>query len=298
MLAISASGQTSVYHPFPDSNAIWREHYSNAYTGQIHYQYGIFGDTLLKSLKYHKVYYQPNCLTDTLMTTSNSLLIGGIREDSAKRVFYYSFNYRPDGAGFIHDDSIYKLYDFSLQIGDTVKFESSLYNLEYNRPFLVLDGIDSVFVYDHFRKRFYLQGEIWIEGIGSERSLFSSIIPQPTCMCNWNSVCFEFDNKTYYLNPLYSDCYDMSYGIESNKLTVGNINVFPNPSNGSFTVDFGNLENIREIRILDLLGKIVFQQSINKQSKINIDKLPSGVYILTVIDNENKMTNKKIISSP
>ena len=39
-------GQTSKYHPFPDSVGIWSEHVVTS-TSSGYYLYGIFGDTVL-----------------------------------------------------------------------------------------------------------------------------------------------------------------------------------------------------------------------------------------------------------
>jgi len=54
----SARGQTNVYHPFPDSSAFWTNYwetdYNNGYSG-----YGIFGDTVINNLNYHKLYRHP-----------------------------------------------------------------------------------------------------------------------------------------------------------------------------------------------------------------------------------------------
>ena len=74
--------------------------------------------------------------------------------------------------------------------------------------------------------------------------------------------------------------------------------IFPNPSNGSFTVDFGKAINIKEIRLTDLLGNIILQQYANNQAKININNLPTGTYILTVIDKDNRTTHRKVIRLP
>jgi len=60
------------------------------------------------------------------------------------------------------------------------------------------------------------------------------------------------------------------------------IKVFPNPSNGFFTVSAD--EKITSIRLLDMNGKVVMT---NKDSKnINLSKMESGTYIVLV--NEKK----------
>src|SRR5436189_2605914 len=57
----SSKAQTSVYHPFPDSNAIWNIHYFEPcgfYFDQQEklYSYLIQGDTSISGNTYHKIY--------------------------------------------------------------------------------------------------------------------------------------------------------------------------------------------------------------------------------------------------
>ena len=54
---LGARGQTNVYHPFPDSNAVWNVQFSAGllcvYGEQ--YSYVIAGDTIIGSFLYHKL---------------------------------------------------------------------------------------------------------------------------------------------------------------------------------------------------------------------------------------------------
>ncbi len=73
-----------------------------------------------------------------------------------------------------------------------------------------------------------------------------------------------------------------------------NISVFPNPSNGIFTIKTNNSE-LTDILIYDLTGKELYNKNINVvKSKINISFLHEGCYILQLRD-KNNIVNKKII---
>lgn len=72
--------------------------------------------------------------------------------------------------------------------------------------------------------------------------------------------------------------------------------VCPNPSNGSFTIDFHQSLNLTHILLTDLLGNFVLEQQINNKTKIKINNLPGGTYILTVLDKNNIATGRRIIS--
>ncbi len=59
-ISFSISGQTNIYHPFPDSNAIWTEETacSGCFTFNIIHrwrQFSIEGDTIIGSYDYKKI---------------------------------------------------------------------------------------------------------------------------------------------------------------------------------------------------------------------------------------------------
>ena len=68
--------------------------------------------------------------------------------------------------------------------------------------------------------------------------------------------------------------------------TQNNIKVFPNPSNGNFTIETGRLESNSQLQILNSQGQKVYSQKIENQSnKINFNlKLSSGLYFIQIID--------------
>jgi hypothetical protein len=120
LLTLSAKAQTNVYHPFPDSNAVWTVGWGYSDPGppacskEAHFSYLIAGDTLINSIIYNKI-NSPYCD-----------VIGGFCG-----VFPYCGN---NYAGAIREDMIFKkiwfippgsnseelLYDFNLNVGDTV----------------------------------------------------------------------------------------------------------------------------------------------------------------------------------
>jgi hypothetical protein len=56
--------------------------------------------------------------------------------------------------------------------------------------------------------------------------------------------------------------------------------------------------NIEEIRLSDLLGRLILRQQPGKLKKIEIGNLQGQTYILTIIDKAFNTTNKKIINCP
>lgn len=85
---------------------------------------------------------------------------------------------------------------------------------------------------------------------------------------------------------------DLTLGGDSFDFTT--IQIFPNPFNENLT--FISNENIRQIKIYDMLGKQVFENNNvnNNQTSLTLGHLSSGVYIVKVI-SENTIKTHKII---
>ncbi|MEP6795447.1 MAG: T9SS type A sorting domain-containing protein [Saprospiraceae bacterium] len=74
--------------------------------------------------------------------------------------------------------------------------------------------------------------------------------------------------------------------------------VFPNPSNGNFTLKLDSkLKGSANLKVYDLSGKIYLNEKINLVSlqNINTNKLGSGLYMLVLKTNENMYTTKFVI---
>ncbi|WP_309609760.1 reprolysin-like metallopeptidase [Flavobacterium sp.] len=86
-------------------------------------------------------------------------------------------------------------------------------------------------------------------------------------------------------------------GVQNNEFT--NFSLFPNPNNGMFTVKFtSESSNDIMINVNDLRGRQVFEKKYSNNGAFNqnisLDKLESGVYLVSIIDGEKK-TVKRII---
>jgi len=73
--------------------------------------------------------------------------------------------------------------------------------------------------------------------------------------------------------------------------------VFPNPSSGSFTIDLGGQEKTKEIQVINMVGEIILRVQVQNEHTISIENLPAGTYILLIVNKENKISGRKIITS-
>lgn len=285
---LNVKGQTSVYHPFPDSAAVWNIHFL-AYCffngdGNDYYSITFSGDTIVNSQTYHKL------STPFIQSFSTGICgsgiagyRGAIRQDiTNKKVFYL-----PPA-----DSTEELLYDFNMQVGDTVKGYIETYAID------TVESIDSVLVGSSYRKRWTINSCYniqLIEGIGSTYGLIRF---SPGCATDGPAIsviCFRQNGQSLY--PATSINCELITSDNFVERSLNKINIFPNPSNGSFTIDLDKAD-VNEIKVYNLLGSLIFCKQVNKQTKFDIDNLQHGIYILSIIGSDNKTTNRVIICNP
>ena len=101
----------------------------------------------------------------------------------------------------------------------------------------------------------------------------------------------------YYVDDIMLD--DISgVGITEEALSPV-MNVVPNPTSGSFAVNFEDMsiENAT-VTLVDILGKTIYSKNMsvvgNGSLPFNLD-LRNGVYFVTITDGNTKMTKKIIV---
>ncbi len=73
------------------------------------------------------------------------------------------------------------------------------------------------------------------------------------------------------------------------------LNVFPNPTNGIITIEMNN-EWAKAIKVFDILGNLIYEQKTNfkKQCSIDLADKANGIYIISVLTNNNNYIIKLI----
>ncbi len=105
----------------------------------------------------------------------------------------------------------------------------------------------------------------------------------------------------YYVTAVY----ESGESVPSNVVTVvvtdisnvtsDDIVIYPNPTNGLFTINFAD-NKIVDIAIIDITGKEVYQNTLNNSSHINVTGLQKGLYLVRLLDETtNKIVVKKLI---
>jgi hypothetical protein len=75
-----------------------------------------------------------------------------------------------------------------------------------------------------------------------------------------------------------------------------NITVYPNPSNGIFTIEMPGFDGEKVIKLLDVTGKIVsIQSTFNNSLELNEVTLIAGIYIASIQTEMGTITRKVIV---
>lgn len=119
--------------------------------------------------------------------------------------------------------------------------------------------------------------------------------------CNYNPTATVDDGSCYFVgdpcddglatteNDAYNSnciCEGVSSVEENNVL---GLNIYPNPANNEITLN-SNVLGAGTVTLVDMTGRVVLQQKtvISSTQKINIQDLPSGIYSLSVIIENNQ----------
>jgi hypothetical protein len=74
-------------------------------------------------------------------------------------------------------------------------------------------------------------------------------------------------------------------------------NIFPNPNNGEFCIEFENMTPSLQVNIYDVSGKRVKTvYNVIKRNEISLSNCPSGIYVLKVSDEKQVKTRQIVIA--
>lgn len=81
--------------------------------------------------------------------------------------------------------------------------------------------------------------------------------------------------------------------------TINDLTIYPNPNNGSFTVNFLAETNNTEVKVHDIRGRQVFTRLFENNGLFNqtisLNNVETGIYLVTVQDGNRKVVKKIVI---
>ncbi len=284
---LGTRAQTSIYHPFPDSNAVWNWQYYASYCtpfSQVdeEYSYELDGDTVIGSMQYHKIVIPFVQVNNTLCGPRNDIGYRGFIRQSIidKKVFC-----------ILPNDSVEQLiFDFNLQVGDSIPaLEEDQGGQCYEK--IIVTQIDSVLIGASYRKRWNGSGLIIIEGIGSNWEFLHplcEIIDGATGVL----TCFKQNGTSLYPNTSYNcNLITSLYSISSNHSSA---NLFPNPFHTSITVETQVEKST--MKIYNSLGVLVREEGISYYSTVfNRNSLSDGIYFYRLSNEKGEIASGKFV---
>jgi len=271
LIAIFLSPHTSGVFSFPSTNANWVYQYFNEFQQPGPFtSYTINGDTVIANRNYKRI---SGCAY--LFGICNS----GCIRDSNNVVYFI-----PDTCS-----TEYVLYDFNLNIGDTL-FHPYDENLT-GHNFIIVWDVDFVTASDGIHRRFLLSSQtVWIEGIGSESYLF---------MPSWESFGLSGNDRLQCMATDSGDWYGSSSCIASiyNPIDLKNsVLIYPNPFSSSAKLEFKCLIQNGELILFNSFGEMVRKEYISSTTSYLLERksLLNGFYFLQ-LKSETGILQKKIM---
>jgi len=291
----TASAQTNIYHPFPDSNAVWNVSFVTPWAcpWQIdlveNYSYVLSGDTTINNTVYNKInvpFVQANCTGGP----HSSGYAGCIRQDTSLRQVYFIWR----------NDTVEKLlYDFNWEPGDTVT--GCLVSYWNCISVLTISAIDSIIIDSSYRKRWHVVDHLltnvatFIEGIGSAQGLLESICPMidgpiPSLMC------FQQNGQSVYPNP-NAQC-NTIVSVQEHEILNNEAGIFlsPNPFDTELDFHFSTeLNTTAHLVIFNSMGAVVLDKTMRLENQtFNLSTLPHGIYLVS-INSDTETWSQKIL---
>ncbi len=81
-------------------------------------------------------------------------------------------------------------------------------------------------------------------------------------------------------------------GVGLTEQNRSDLRIYPNPVSNYLYVDYEG--SLTDISIIDLTGRTVLQEKSLSKSRIDVSGLPKGIYILSILRNNQIMTTKKV----
>lgn len=283
MLLVPVYSAAQEYQPLLNEDAHWNyEHQITCLPFVIaFYNYSVFleGDTTINDTTYKKV-YRPHrewttanegCLEPMLQDTG---YVGGLREDEAERMVYFF----PPGED---EESEILLYDFSMELGDTLNPYLSV-NWDSNVP--IVDSVDFVEINGNMHKRMFIRSD-WnhyiIEGIGSN---FGLVEPFPNATVDapvTELICWTNGDGHY---PDSVEACNLITDVQEIATRKTEISVFPNPAVETIRIQSSEELSGKEIevQIVNDKGQVVHQEKGTYRSTktISIAHLSAGTYLV------------------
>lgn len=263
------------YHPFNFNDGQWVCGYDTKGGHFSNYEHNYYikeevkfycdGDTIINDTLFYKLFYEGTARYPDWAKRKLSGYYGEIRNDTLNRQVWLGD---------------FLLYDFNLQIGDSV-----FYGCDRPQP---IESIDSVLYCNQWHNRYNYTNDngdnlYVIEGIGS----IFGLIPR-NCATNLSWL-------TCYGETGHVSCDTCSTPTYVYNIAFKDIKIYPVPASDWIFIRHTEVEEL-SVTIYSLLGKEVLSLTISAQSKIDVSHLKEGLYLIQISSEKKDYFDKIVIS--
>lgn len=215
------------------------------------------------------------------------------------------FGYSADAQSFTteHDTvtlTVYKSLEAHNNITNTtsadIKIDWKVKDTDFPTPWK-----DALGICDNFSCRDNAGNQLF------NNTVFTSDVYKPSVLGDFHLLLSHYDVATiapgtYYLTVNLKESgatYEKDITFIINKWTTGisninsandNIVLYPNPARSELNVNFENTSNVKTIAIYNLVGKQISTYRVSgKSAKLDIEKIPSGIYFVRLADNTGRV---------
>ena len=276
--------------PFPTKDAIWNYRivpgpFSDSSQGDVIMSIGdsiISGDSVRYNINRKYSYYPIEAF-------------GQLRINNQTKRVYFKYNYG--------DEDI--LYDFSLLVGDTIKYKS----MPFQNNYAVVENMDSINVNGTYRKRWYLRNsiinsqDIWIDGIGSvlrDGLLNPYLRSFVTDGSSTYFGCFKHNSDIYlsqFVTSIDCPCSQWLVNVPEVKDSGNNFSVTFNPINNKLNIQ-SEFQGMIGFELLDLKGSVMLRTSLNAlENTVDLSRYDKGLYLYRISANGALLKAGKIVKN-
>ncbi|MCB0755291.1 MAG: T9SS type A sorting domain-containing protein [Flavobacteriales bacterium] len=91
--------------------------------------------------------------------------------------------------------------------------------------------------------------------------------------------------------------FGMVGGLAVNEIDLGNLSIYPNPTNGTVFVDVEKADMVLEIRVTDVVGRVVFTEATAgaNRTQLELAGLNNGIYHVNLITENGVVSNRVVL---
>ena len=187
-------------------------------------------------------------------------------------------------------------YTLKRDVNNPVPMDSNIKDYSYLYAWLSSDPREDYFPHDDIAGWFQPDDEILNnQNQGTIVQEDNLIYSNPSAWyCKYLYPATIWNKNTSYPDIMVKiSCNDCAI-VNVPELEKNNPTVYPNPATNNFTVDLGNDEKAN-IQLFNIVGQMVYSETITGSTQVNVANLHSGVYMLKVNQNGKTYTTKVIV---